>query len=152
MVHLASLPAQEYIPLSAVARATGVRASFLSKVLQRLVHADLVISQRGAGGGFCLRVERDKTTLLDVIEAMEGPLQLNLCLGSGQSCARTPWCGVHPLWQRAQSALSEVLASVTIADLARDTALNLHQMDGARSQIATFGELAVVNHGPTSEA
>lgn len=64
--------------------ATGVSESFLSKVLQRLVHVGMVSSHRGTGGGFCLRVLREKTKLLDVIEAIEGPLELNVCLGSGQ--------------------------------------------------------------------
>jgi len=125
MVHLASLPAGEKLPLSTLVGASEVPGSFLSKVLQRLVHAGMVSSHRGAGGGFCLRVPRDKTTLLDVIEAMEGPLQLNLCLGEGQNCTRKSWCGVHPVWQKAQAALAQVFASVTLEELARDTVANL---------------------------
>ncbi len=125
MVQLAALPPGTKEQLSSLERDTGVRGSFLSKVLQQLVHAGLVASHRGNGGGFCLRAESDRTTLLQVIEAMEGPTHLNQCLIRGLSCERKPWCGVHPVWERAQVALREVLASVSIGQLARDTTTNL---------------------------
>lgn len=48
-----------------------------------------------------------RTTLLEVIEAIDGPLELNLCLGSGQGCNRQGWCGVYPVWQEAQEALEQ---------------------------------------------
>ena len=121
MLQLASLPLKSKGQLVALERATGVRGSFLSKVLQRLVHAGLVTSYRGNGGGFCLPVNGDKISLLEVIEVMEGPTHLNQCLISGLSCERKPWCGVHPVWERAQAALKEVLGGVSIGQLARDT-------------------------------
>lgn len=125
MVQLASLPQGEKAQLAALGSATGVSVSFLSKVLQRLVHGGLVASHRGTGGGFCLRPHAGKTTLLQVIEVMEGPTLLNLCLISGLSCDRKPWCGVHPVWQRAQAALSAVLGSVSVAELAKETVAGL---------------------------
>lgn len=121
VVQLATLPKGEKARLATLGAATGVSGSFLSKVLQRLVHAGLVTSHRGTGGGFCLRPHGDKTTLLQVIEAMEGPMRLNQCLVAGLSCDRKAWCGVHPVWQRAQAALTDVLGSVTVAEMARDT-------------------------------
>jgi DNA-binding IscR family transcriptional regulator len=63
--------------------------------------------------------------LLQVIESMEGPTRLNQCLFPGLSCDRKPWCGVHPVWQRAQAALTGVLDSVTVAEMAKDTVANL---------------------------
>jgi len=125
VVELATLPKGKKAQLASLEAATGVSGSFLSKVLQRLVHRGIVASHRGTGGGFCLRPHGEKTTLLQVVEAMEGPTTLNLCLIAGLSCDRKPWCGVHPVWQRAQAALTEVLASVTVAEMAKDTAANL---------------------------
>ena len=121
MVHLACLPPGEKMQLNELIEATGVRGSFLSKVVQRLVHAGMVTSHRGTRGGFSLRVPSQDLTLLNVVEAIEGPTQLNLCLGTGQTCERKTWCGVHPVWQKAQMALTEVLSSVTVAQLAEDT-------------------------------
>jgi DNA-binding IscR family transcriptional regulator len=52
---------------------------------------------------------------------MEGPTHLNQCLATGASCERKSWCGVHPIWERAQATLRDVLASVSIGQLSRDT-------------------------------
>lgn len=141
MVHLASRPEGETVRLSALVKASKVPASFLSKVLQRLVSAGLVNSQRGTGGGFHLRVDPEKTTLLDVVEAMEGPLQLNVCVGSGQGCSRKSWCAVHPYWQKAQAAVSKVLAGISIAELAQtSTSRNkaeheVHATNGYKAEV-----------------
>jgi Rrf2 family protein len=129
MVHLASLSEGKKVPLTALVHATGVKESFLSKVMQRLVHTGLVSSHRGTGGGFCLKVPPVRTTLLDVIEAIDGPLELNLCLGSGQGCNRQGWCGVYAVWREAQEMLSAVLEGVTIARLARATARDLSALE-----------------------
>ncbi len=131
MVHLASLPPGEKLQLNELIEATGVRGSFLSKVVQRLVHAGMVTSHRGTRGGFSLRVSGQEVTLLDIVEAIEGPTQLNLCLASGQTCERKSWCGVHPVWKKAQSALTEVLSGVTVGQLAADTKAKLAELETA---------------------
>jgi DNA-binding IscR family transcriptional regulator len=63
---------------------------------------------------------------------MEGPTRLNECLIAGLSCDRQPWCGVHRVWQRAQTALTDVLGSVTVAEMAADTLANLNERVAAR--------------------
>jgi len=134
MVELASLPPGDKVQLNELIESTGVRGSFLSKVVQRLVHAGMVSSHRGTRGGFSMRVSGEEITLLDVIEAIEGPTQMNLCLGSGPGCERKSWCGVHPVWQKAQSAFVKELASVTIAHLAVETKVNVAKQQGAANQ------------------
>ena len=78
-----------------------------------------------------MRMSGEDVTLLDVIEAIEGPTQMNLCLGNGASCERKSWCGVHPVWQKAQCAFVNELASVTIAHLAMQSKLNLAKQQAA---------------------
>jgi len=134
MVHLATLPEGQKAQLSALAEASGVRENFLSKILQRLVHQGLVNSHRGTGGGFCLNGPPRHVTLLQVIEAMEGRTQLNVCLGEGPTCERRLWCGVHPVWKRAQAALTQVLDSVSIDELAQETTANLRKGCEPRDQ------------------
>ena len=125
MVELAAKPAGERVQLDALSEAAGVRESFLSKILQRLVHQGFVSSYRGTGGGFCLKTAPEQVTLLQVIEAMEGPTELNVCLGDDPGCGRSSWCGVHPVWRRAQAAVTDVLSSVSIAKLAEETTAKL---------------------------
>ena len=104
MVHLAAGPPAHKHPLHELAAATGVQESFLSKILQRLVHQGLLLSQRGSGGGFVLNRAPDQLSLLDVVEAIEGPTQLNQCVGEAGFCKRKAFCGVSPTWERAQAA------------------------------------------------
>jgi len=124
LIHLAALPEGQKMQLNTLAELTGVRGTFLSKILQRLVHRGLVRSYRGTGGGFCLKTLPANVTLLQVIESIEGPTRLNVCLREGPSCTRKSWCGVHPVWQNAQSALTGVLGGISIAELATQTAAN----------------------------
>ena len=118
MVHLATLPAHERVLLPMLAEATGAPESFLSKVLQALSRAKLISSRRGQSGGFEILARGRKASMLEVIEAIDGPVNLNLCLISGGSCARKMWCPAHPVWVQAQKAMLNVLSGAGIADLA----------------------------------
>jgi len=134
MVHLASAPHGHKYPLNELATVTGVQESFLSKILQRLVHQGMLVSQRGSGGGFLLNRPPAEVSLLDVVEAIEGPTQLNHCVGEAGHCARKDWCGVNPTWERAQKALTQVLGGVSIAQLADDSARRLAEHGSASSE------------------
>jgi len=118
MIHLAGLPRGSKLQQADLSKATDVSGHFLSKVLQRLVRAQLIRSQRGAGGGFALAVPADSISLLSVVEAMEGPLRLNLCLEDGPRCNRESWCPAHQVWVTAQAAIGKVLGAASIAALA----------------------------------
>ena len=119
VVHLASLPPGAIVRRPDIAKATNVAGSFLSKVLQQLAQAGIVSSQRGAGGGFQLAVPGDALSVLDVVEAMEGPIRLNTCLEAGPSCERKESCPAHEVWIEAQAALKQVLRQALVGDLAK---------------------------------
>lgn len=121
-IHLASLPRGVKAQRAELAEVTSAPSSFLSKVLQRLVQTGLVSSSRGATGGFELAWGRKNLTVLDVVEAIEGRTQLNLCLSDGPTCDRKSWCPGHPVWRDAQDALLKVLGSALIANLVKQAA------------------------------
>ncbi len=118
MVHLATVPENERTLLPALAKATGAPSSFLSKVLQALTRADLVSSRRGQFGGFQILSRGRKASIREVIEAIDGPIYLNVCMMDGKSCGRKSWCPAHPIWGQAQAAMLQVLNAAIIADLA----------------------------------
>jgi len=118
MIHLATLPADERALLSALAAATAAPESFLSKVLQALTRARLITSQRGQTGGFAILARGRRATMRDVIEAIDGPVYLNVCLISARACGRAKWCPAHTVWVEAQRAMLEVLSGAVIEDLA----------------------------------
>jgi DNA-binding IscR family transcriptional regulator len=59
----------------------------------------------------------------EVIEAIDGPICLNVCLNGGKDCERKSWCPAHPVWARAQRAMVEVLMSVTVSAMAAKTSI-----------------------------
>lgn len=119
MMYLASLPEKERVLLPVLAETASAPPSFLSKVLQALTRAGLASSRRGQLGGFEILPRGRAASVLEVVEAIDGPIRLNVCLLHGGNCSRESWCPSHPVWQRAQEAMSEVLRSAKIADLAR---------------------------------
>ena len=131
MVHLAALPRDVREMLPALANATGAPVSFLSKVLQALARANLIWSQRGVSGGFAISDLGRESSMLEVIEAIDGPIHLNVCTTHGQPCPRKAWCPAHPVWARAQQALLKILQEATIADLATEQAV-LFPQNGER--------------------
>ena len=121
MVHLAALPAGTRLQRTALAEAGDVPESFMSKVLQGLVRARLVASRPGVNGGFELTSSPEKVTLLDVVEAIDGPIELNVCVAASQGCGRQSWCAAHLVWMEAQQAMTGVLKSATIVRLAQQS-------------------------------
>lgn len=119
MIHLAALPVDSRANRTELARAADVPEAFLGKILQSLVRSGLMVSQRGVAGGFALGKPASTVTLLDVIEAVDGPFYVNRCVGSGEGCHRFSWCPAHHLWIEAQAAMVKVLTKSSILDLAR---------------------------------
>jgi Rrf2 family protein len=122
MIHLATLPPQKRALLPALATATGAPKSFLSKVLQALCRAEFIASRRGQAGGFEMLPAGREASIRTVIESIEGPIGLNICLATGVSCNRKLHCPAHPIWEKAQLAMMEVLDSATVAELATEAA------------------------------
>lgn len=121
LIHLATLPEQKRVLLPDLALATGAPESFLSKVLQSLAHAQFISSRRGKLGGFAILPRGRDATILQIIEAIDGPVRLNVCLNGGKDCDRKATCPAHPVWARAQRAMFEVLISATVSSLAAKT-------------------------------
>jgi len=119
MIHLATLGPGARTNLPEMAGAVQVPEHFLSKVLQMLCKRGLIQSHRGSSGGFELVANANDVSLLDVVEALEGPIQLNVCLGEYGTCGRKSWCPAHKVWAEAQEAMLAVLRRASIAELAR---------------------------------
>jgi Rrf2 family iron-sulfur cluster assembly transcriptional regulator len=105
--------------LSAIAKAQDVPPRFLAKIFQALAKAGVVKSHRGAKGGFSLARPASEITIKDVVEAVEGPINLNVCLIGQGECDRDATCTMHPVWLEAQDKMMSVLAKANFADLAK---------------------------------
>lgn len=117
VLYLASQPEGKISLVSEISESQDVPKSYLSKIMQHLTKAGLVRSRRGAKGGFSLARPAGEITLRETIEAIEGPIYLNVCLIKKGECPRDEVCPVHPIWKEAQRMLFEILDSKTMADL-----------------------------------
>ena len=128
MIHLATLAPGTRVNRDSLAAASEVPTHFLSKVLQVLVRSRLIVAHRGTSGGFALAVPAEQVSVLRVVEAVEGPIALNVCATNGSGCSRQGWCPAHFVWLEAQAALTQVLRNVSIARLAGEAAVALENV------------------------
>jgi len=134
MVELSSLPPGTRLQKSALVKLSEAPESFLSKVLQRMVAQGLITSRRGGGGGFELAKAPDQISVLNVVEAIDGPMTLNLCVPGSSGCERSLACVVHPVWVEAREVLVKVLERATMDKLARK---RLHAQGAATYEAST---------------
>lgn len=118
IVYLAGQPTDRVCLLNDIAAAVDVPATFLAKIFQQFSKLGLVKSFRGTGGGFVLARSPEKITLLEVVEAVEGQIIPNRCVAESDQCERAVHCQIHPVWQRVQSQVRDVLSAVTLKELA----------------------------------
>jgi Rrf2 family protein len=120
MIHLADIDSRVRSSLSELADAAEVSPAFLSKVLQRLVHSGLVASRRGKKGGFELLDRGRAASLLEILQALDGVPELNVCLLSG-GCHRSPMCAAHAVWEEAQAQMRRTLSGASLEMLVAET-------------------------------
>lgn len=117
ILFMAKQPRGEIVYKRDICRTQDVTPAFLTKILQPLIKAGIVGSQRGVGGGFYLVKEPHNITLLDVVRSEEGPLYLNQCLTAPGTCTRDIFCPVHGAWKEIRDQLMTTLDSYTFQDL-----------------------------------
>ena len=132
MVHLAELPLDGRISTASISEAEGIPLPFLTKVISRLATAGLVTTSRGMGGGVSLARSPEKISLLQVVEAVDGPIVLNHCLLRPGACDHESHCAAHDVWSEIQSRLVTELGSVSMKDLAERQALKVRVQGNGR--------------------
>lgn len=117
VLHLAAAEAGSRVRASDIAAAQGIPLDYVPKVLQALARSGILATTSGRTGGVRLIKSPQRITLLDIVEAMEGPIALNRCMVRKGECPRDQRCPVHPLWAKAQAGLVKTLREATIAGL-----------------------------------
>jgi Rrf2 family protein len=100
-----------------IAERQSIPGPFLAKIISQLSLSGLVTTYRGAGGGVKLARPASDINLLQVIEALEGPIQLNRCVIQPDLCPHDKVCPVHDIWAKAQAELTDLLRITTFDDL-----------------------------------
>jgi len=99
-----------------IAEAIGTTPQFIPQVMAPLVGSGWVASEPGPRGGYRLVLELHELSLLEVIEAVEGPLDDEMCVLRGTSCPGVEECELHEPWQQARDALLSQLAQTSVAE------------------------------------
>lgn len=118
MLHLARQGGTRRQKAREVAAAMEIPPRYAPQILANLVAAGLANATAGPEGGYELTRSPSEISLLEVVEAAEGPIRLERCLLKGGSCDWRTVCPVHEAWSRAQGHLIEGLAATSFADLA----------------------------------
>ena len=125
ILDLASLNDGERTSTQEIAERQNIPAPFLAKIISQLSLSGLVTTYRGAGGGVSLSRAPDEINLLEVIEALDGPVRLNRCAIEPSMCPRDEFCPVHDIWAQAQADLTSVLSATTFEALVREGKLKV---------------------------
>jgi FeS assembly SUF system regulator len=98
-----------------LAQETNIPLPTVSKILNALSRAGLLVSHRGLKGGFELARGADTVTVADIIEAVDGPIALTNCIThSPGECSIEHLCAFRPHWQTINHAIRTSLAGITL--------------------------------------
>lgn len=117
VLYLSRLGTNQRAATSEVAVEQKIPPSFLAKIISQLSIAGLLHTSRGARGGVMLARDPKEITLLEVVEAIDGPIQLNECVGETGACLFDHQCPLRSVWCDAQEELVKRLRGTNFAEL-----------------------------------
>jgi Rrf2 family protein len=123
VLYLARLEPNQRAATSQVAQEQRIPPSFLAKIISQLSIAGLLHTSRGARGGVTLAREPKDITLLEVIEAIDGPIMLNECVNGNSTCTFDEDCPLRPVWCDAQEELINRLKGTHFQQLLEQSAV-----------------------------
>ncbi len=120
MVNIALNQKEGPVQLSTIAEKEEVSEKYLEHLFRQLKARGLVLSQRGARGGYILARPPQEITLYEIVKALEGDLAPVNCLIKASSCSRSPICATRDVWSGLQKSIENYLKSKTLWELARE--------------------------------
>lgn len=118
MVDLAAKNTDQPVHLSEIAKRQGLSDKYLEQIIAVLKSAGLVISVRGAKGGYFLSRSASEITALDIVESLEGKINLVDCL-TDMKCKRDKYCAAQTLWENLSEDMRKSLKKITLSKLAK---------------------------------
>lgn len=117
MAHLAKHYGGESISTRVIAECEDISYQLACKLMQKMNDAGLVTSAMGPKGGFTLSKDPSKINLLEIIEAVQGPLTVNRCLSEEDTCPRKEFCPLSDKMREMQDYIVGSLSESTLGDL-----------------------------------
>ena len=117
LIDLAMNEDEAPVPTTVIAERTGITVQFIEQILKPLKQAGLIVSKRGAMGGYTLNRKPEAISLGEIIRIMEGPLCLTDCCADAGSCSRSESCMTRGAWSKVSAIMAEALDSIRISDV-----------------------------------
>jgi len=117
MLYLSELEPMKKAATSQIAEQQRIPPSFLAKIISQLSIAGLIHTSRGARGGVELARAPEKISVLEVVEAIDGPISLNECSAQPDGCPFGEECPIRPIWCSTQHDLVDRLRATTFGQL-----------------------------------
>lgn len=118
VLHLSCLPEGTQVTAAQIARQRRLPPPFVRRIVANLGAAGIVRTTRGSGGGVALARPPAAISLLDIVRAMEGGVDLNVCVGTPSACPMAQACPVHRTWTKLTRSLEAEMAAVRFDQLA----------------------------------
>jgi Rrf2 family protein len=119
IVYLTELGPDQRAATSQIAQEKQIPPSFLAKIVSQLSVAGLLQTSRGARGGVSLAKSPEQISLLEVVEAIDGPILLNECVADSGACVFGDSCPMKPVWCDAQKQLVSMLNSTSFGQFVK---------------------------------
>ncbi len=111
---------QEYVSIREMSENLDISFHFLTKILQILTQANLLVSYRGPNGGVAFNIPPDQILLSDVVRTLEGDDFFDTCLLGLPGCGASKPCPMHRFWQEIRGALKQEFETTSLAEMGQN--------------------------------
>lgn len=120
MFELALQYGGEPVSIKEIADKLNISDYYLEQLFGTLRKSGLVNSTRGAQGGYVLSKSPELITAADILNVLEGPIEISDCIADDMNCSRSNYCATRLLWIKISDSVNNVINSVTLQDMLDD--------------------------------
>ncbi|MBI9073102.1 MAG: Rrf2 family transcriptional regulator [Melioribacteraceae bacterium] len=118
ILYLARQPKDNLIMSSEIAKLEEIPSHYLAKILQRMAKYGYVDSFKGRGGGFKITEQAQKSSILEIVERVEGPVMNLKCVTGMKDCSDEQPCPLHEEWSELRDRIYNLISSKTVKEVA----------------------------------
>lgn len=119
MVDLAINQGDVPVSIKSISQRQNISEYYLEQLFAPLRRAEIIKSIRGAQGGYVLNKEAKEITVLEIMNVLEGPIEVSECLDT-DSCDNIDLCATRTVWKKIKHSIDSVMASITLQDIVND--------------------------------
>jgi len=119
MVDLAINYGEQPVSIKSISERQSISEYYLEQLFSSLRKAKLIKSVRGSQGGYILNRAPEEITIYDIINVLEGPIEISNCLEDDE-CNNIDCCATRLLWKKIKNSIDSVTSSINLKDIVSD--------------------------------